>query len=66
MLNISNKYRFIMNIIIVITCIIVSSFVLVLYTIRDALSEVYIAFLPLAISGIVCIILNKISKTERF
>lgn len=53
-----------MNIILVITYIIVSSFVLVLYAIKDALSEVYMAFIPLAISAIVCIILNRISKNE--
>lgn len=59
-----NKSRFVMNIITVITYVIVSSFVLVLYTIKDALSEVYIAFLPLTISAIVCIVLNTISKKE--
>jgi len=59
-----NKYRFVMNIILVITYIIVSTFVLILYASRDALSEVYIVFLPLAISAIVCILLNKINKNE--
>lgn len=59
-----NKSRSVMNIIIVITYVIVSSFVLVLYAIRDALSEVYRAFLPLAITAIVCIVLNSINKKE--
>lgn len=59
-----NKSRSVMNIIIVITYVIVSSFVLVLYAIRDALSEVYMAFLPLAITAIVCIVLNSINKKE--
>ena len=59
-----NKHRFVMNIIIVITFVIVSSFVLVLYAMRDALSEVYMAFLPLAITAIVCFVLNTINKKE--
>jgi hypothetical protein len=59
-----NKYRFVMNTIIVITYIIVSSIVLVLYAMNDALSEVYIPLLPLAITAIACIVLNKISKNE--
>ncbi len=59
-----NKYRFVMNIIIVVTYVIVSGIVLVLYAIRDALSEVYIAFVPLAITAIVCIVLNTINKRE--
>jgi len=57
-----NKYRFVMNIILIITYIIVSSFVLILYASRDALSEAYIVFLPLLISAVVCIFLNKINK----
>ena len=51
-----------MNIILIITYIIVSSFVLILYASRDALSEAYIVFLPLLISAVVCIFLNKINK----
>ncbi len=53
-----------MNIIIVITYVMVSSFVLVLYAKRDALSEVYIVFLPLAITAIVCFVLNTINKKQ--
>ncbi|WP_449536369.1 hypothetical protein [Ferdinandcohnia sp. Marseille-Q9671] len=59
-----NKHRFVMNIIIVITYVMVSSFVLVLYAKRDALSEVYIVFLPLAITAIVCFVLNTINKKQ--
>lgn len=62
--SMKNKHRLVMNIIIVITYVIVSSFVLVLYARRDALSEVYMAFLPLAITAIVCIVLNTINKKE--
>ncbi|MFS0824676.1 hypothetical protein [Bacillus sp. 1P02SD] len=61
-----NKHRFVMNIIIVITYVIVSIFVLVLYAKRDALSEVYMVFLPLAITAIVCFVLNTINKKEDY
>ena len=61
-----NKHRFVMNTIIVITYVIVSSFVLILYAKRDALSEVHMAFLPLAITAIVCFVLNTINKKEDY
>ncbi|WP_437832676.1 hypothetical protein ACQRXC_24015 (plasmid) [Niallia taxi] len=56
-----NKPRFVMNTIIIVLYIIVSILALIVYAIKDDLSKVYQAFIPLAITATACIILNKIN-----
>lgn len=60
-----NKPRFVMNTIIIVLYIIVSILALIVYAIKDDLSKVYQAFIPLAITATACIILNKINTEEE-
>ena len=60
-----NKPRFIMNMIIILLYVIVSILVLIVYAIKDDLSEVYEAFIPLAITAAACIMLNKINNEKE-
>lgn len=53
-----------MNFILIILYVVVSIFVLVVYAIKDDLSEVYKAFIPLAITGIACFILNNSKEKD--
>ncbi|MED4057272.1 hypothetical protein P4654_24520 [Niallia taxi] len=54
-----------MNTIIIVLYTIVSILALIVYAIKDNLSEVYEAFIPLAITASACIMLNKINKEEE-
>ena len=60
-----NKHRYVMNMITIILYVIVSIIVLRVYAIKDDLSEVYEAFIPLAITAIACIIFNKNNHEEE-
>ena len=60
-----NKQRYVMNMITIILYVIVSIIVLIVYTIKGDLSEVYEAFIPLAITAIACIIFNKNNHVEE-
>ena len=60
-----NKHRYVMNMITIILYVIVSIIVLIVYTIKDDLSEVYEAFIPLAITATACIIFNKNNNVEE-
>lgn len=60
-----NKPRFVMNTIIIVLYTIVSILALIVYAIKDDLSEVYEAFIPLAITATACFILNKINTEEE-
>ena len=60
-----NNHRFVMNTIIIVLFTIVSILALVTYAIKDDLSKVYQAFIPLAITATACIILNKINTEEE-
>ncbi|MDK8641671.1 hypothetical protein [Niallia taxi] len=64
-LIIKNNHRFVVNAIIIVLFTIVSILALIVYAIKDDLSEVYEAFIPLAITGLACIILNKINTEEE-
>ena len=60
-----NNHRFVMNTIIIVLYIIVSILALVIYAIKDDLSKVYEAIIPLAITASACIMLNKLNKEEE-
>ena len=60
-----NKHRYVMNMITIMLYVIVSIIVLIVYAIKDDLSEVYEAFIPLAITAIACIIFNKNNMRKR-
>ena len=54
-----------MNTIIIVLFTTVSILTLVVYAIKDDLSKVYQAFIPLAITATTCFILNKINTEEE-
>jgi len=60
-----NKPRFVMNTIIIVLYTIVSILALITYAIKDDVSKVYQAFIPLAITATACFILNKINTEEE-
>ncbi|WP_182103001.1 hypothetical protein [Niallia taxi] len=60
-----NNHRFVMNTIIIVLFTIVSILALVTYAIKDDVSKVYQAFIPLAITGSACFMLNKLNKEEE-
>lgn len=60
-----NKPRFVMNTIIIVLFTIVSILALVVYAIKDDVSKVYQAFIPLAITASACFMLNKINNEEE-
>ncbi len=60
-----NNHRFVMNTIIIVLFTIVSILALVIYAIKDDVSKVYQAFIPLAITATACFILNKINTEEE-
>lgn len=60
-----NKPRFVMNTIIIVLFTIVSILALVVYAIKDEVSKIYQAFIPLAITATACFILNKINTDEE-
>ena len=54
-----------MNTIIIVLFTIVSIQALVVYAIKDEVSKIYQAFIPLAITATACFILNKINTEEE-
>lgn len=60
-----NNHRFVMNTILIVLFTIVSILALVIYAIKDDLSKVYQASIPLAITATACFILNKINNDEE-
>ncbi|WP_411411899.1 hypothetical protein [Niallia sp. BSM11] len=54
-----------MNRILILLYVMVSILVLIVYAIKDDLSEVYEAFIPLAITAAACIMLNKINNEKE-
>ncbi len=57
--------KFIINFVIALTYFVATVFIIVLYAINGDLSEVYYAFIPLAITAIACVVMNKTGENEK-